>query len=90
MSAEVCVARIEILHLPDCPLVDRVRESLHRVLSTASVRSEITEHVGNYPSPTLLVDGRDVTGRPLGEFGVCRLDLPSDEQILAALRGDRR
>lgn len=77
--------RIEILRLPDCPLVDRVRATLARALARAGVRAEIGEVVGPYPSPTLLVDGRDVTGRPPGVGSACRLDLPTEEQILAAL-----
>ncbi len=49
----------------------------------------IEEIIGNYNSPTLLVDGFDVTGCPTAPEGQmsCRLDLPNEEQILAALRG---
>jgi hypothetical protein len=90
MTAEPGVARIEILHVPDCPLVERVRETVRRVLAQSEIRAEIEELEGDYPSPTLLINGRDVTGRPLGECSFCRLDLPSDEQALAALRPARR
>jgi len=49
----------------------------------------VEELVGDYNSPTLLVNGFDVTGQPLAAEGqaACRLDLPSEEQILAAIRG---
>lgn len=49
----------------------------------------VEEIIGNYNSPSLLVDGFDVTGRPAAPEGQmsCRLDLPNEEQILAALRG---
>ena len=49
----------------------------------------VEEIIGNYNSPTLLVDGFDVTGRPAAPEGQmsCRLDLPIEEQIFAALRG---
>jgi hypothetical protein len=42
-----------------------------------------------YASTTLLVNGFDVTGhpRPPGGQTACRADLPTEEQILAALRG---
>jgi hypothetical protein len=87
MSQTQRVFRIEILQVPGCPLVDRVRETVQRVLAQSGIRGEIQELVGDYPSPTLLVDGRDVTGRRLGEWSACRLDLPTEEQVLAALLG---
>jgi hypothetical protein len=45
--------------------------------------------VGDYSSPTILIDGFDVTGRSpeLRNLASCRLDLPTEEQILIALRG---
>ncbi|MGH8997118.1 MAG: hypothetical protein ACRDYB_14000 [Acidimicrobiales bacterium] len=42
---------------------------------------------GPYPSPTLLVDGVDATGRPTTAGPSCRLDLPTEEEILTSLRG---
>jgi Alkylmercury lyase len=82
-------ARIQLLHVPDCPLVDRVREMVRLVLARSGIAAEIEERVGDYPSPTLLVDGRDVTGRALGGSAFCRLDLPTEEQIQAALGAER-
>jgi hypothetical protein len=90
MTAAPRATRIEILQVPDCPLVGRVRETVQRVLVQVDVAAEVTELVGDYASPTLLVDGRDVTGRPAGECAACRLDLPTERQLLAALgRGPR-
>ena len=43
---------------------------------------------GPYPSPTLLIDGIDVTGRDPGTEPCCRLDLPTEEDILMALRNN--
>ena len=86
MTGETVVPSIELLHVPDCPLVDRVRKTAWRALDRSGIRAEIVELVGDYPSPTLLVGGRDVTGRDAGECSCCRLDLPTEEQILAALR----
>jgi hypothetical protein len=46
--------------------------------------------VGDYPSPTLLIDGIDVaSGMPLRDGASCRLDLPTRTQILDALTGGR-
>jgi hypothetical protein len=41
----------------------------------------VEELAGDYNSPTLLVNGFDVTGRPRALEGVmsCRLDLPTEE-----------
>lgn len=45
----------------------------------------IEELKGSYPSPTLLIDGPDATGKGLLQQPSSRLDLPTDEQIMAAL-----
>jgi hypothetical protein len=46
--------------------------------------------VGDYPSPTLLIDSIDVaSGMPLRDGASCRLDLPTRNQILDALTGGR-
>jgi len=76
---------IQIMHVPDCPLVGRVRELVRQALARTSVQAEVEEWVGDYPSPALLIDGRDVTGRPQGQGAACRLDLPTEQQVLVAL-----
>lgn len=85
MAAEPAAVRIQILQVPGCPLVGRVRETVQRVLARGRVRAEIEELVGDYPSPSLLIDDRDVTGRSPGECSACRLDLPTEDQVVAAL-----
>lgn len=76
---------VEIRYAPDCPLVEHVRTTLNQALERTSADVEITEVVGEHPSPTLTVDGWDVTGRPLGGTRCCRLDLPFENDVLAAL-----
>ncbi|MGH7912074.1 MAG: alkylmercury lyase [Candidatus Dormibacteraceae bacterium] len=76
---------IELLQVPGCPLVGGVREMVRRVLAECAIPVEIEEKIGDYPSPTLLVDGRDVTGRRPYPRSACRLDLPTKEQVVAAL-----
>lgn len=76
---------IRLLHVPDCPLVERVRATLRRSLSNTNVRVTIEEVEGPYPSPTLLVGGIDVTGRTPAAGPACRLDLPTEDQVLGAL-----
>jgi hypothetical protein len=77
---------VELLHVPDCPLVDRVRDTLHDCLALANRPVQVSELEGDYPSPTLLIDGIDVvTGEPPRREPCCRFDLPTRDQILAAL-----
>jgi hypothetical protein len=77
--------QIQLLHVPDCPLVDRVRATLRTSLAKTTVWVTIEEIEGPYPSPTLLIEGQDVTGRTAVAGPSCRLDLPTEEQVLAAL-----
>lgn len=81
--------KIQLLTVPDCPLVAKVRATLNNCLAKTRLDATVEELVGEYHSPTLLINGFDVTGKPVSAQGQqsCRLDLPNEEQILAALRG---
>ncbi|MGH9086682.1 MAG: alkylmercury lyase [Acidimicrobiales bacterium] len=76
---------IQILRVPDCPIVGQLRALIDRVLARSGLCADIEEIDGPYPSPTLLIDGADVTGRRVHLSASCRLDLPSEQQIAAAL-----
>ena len=79
--------RIQILHVPDCPLVERLARELEECLLETGVVEQVERLVGAFPSPTLVIDGYDVaTGRPVVHGHRCRLDLPSKGQVRAALR----
>jgi hypothetical protein len=80
---------ILLLSVPDCPLVESARNTLQNSLAQTHIDVIVEELVGDYSSPTILVDEFDVTGRlrePENQAS-CRLDLPTEEQILVALRG---
>lgn len=79
--------RIQILSVPDCPLVAKVRGLLESCLQQTHIDIVVDVVVGDYNSPTLLINGFDVTGctTSIGQIS-CRLDLPNEEEILAALR----
>merc|ERR1712093_655828 len=81
--------QIQLLSVPDCPLVESARSALKNSLAQTHIDTVVEELVGDYSSPTILVDGFDVTGRPREpkNQASCRLDLPTEEQILVALRG---
>jgi hypothetical protein len=89
MMAQRKSYRIQLLYVPDCPLVESARSTLKKSLTQTHVDAVVEELVGDYSSPTILIDGFDVTGRPRepANQASCRLDLPTQEQILVALRG---
>ena len=76
---------IQLMYLPGCPLVGRVRATLQASLASIGSHATVEEIEGSCASPTLLIDGVDVTGRTPPPSTSCRLDLPSKEQILKAL-----
>jgi hypothetical protein len=89
MMAQRKPYRIQLLYVLDCPLVESARSILKKSLAETHVDAVVEELVGDYSSPTILIDGFDVTGRsrePESQAS-CRLDLPTHEQILVALRG---
>jgi hypothetical protein len=79
------VVHIQLLHVPDCPLVERARVTLTGSLCKTNVRVTLEEMEGPYPSPMLLIDGVDVTGQTAADGPSCRLGLPTEDQVLAAL-----
>lgn len=81
--------RICILHVPDCPLVGRVRADVESALAGVGATAVIEDLEGPYPSPTLLIDGVDATGQSFAAEPTCRLDLPTKEQIAGAILAAR-
>ena len=86
---------IELIHFDGCPNVERARENLRAVLGDDSwtewnlSSADTPERFRRYGSPTVLVDGRDVTGDNGGTDGMaCRADgAPSPELIREVLSG---
>ena len=79
--------RIEVLHVPGCSRLEGVRALIYRAIAATGINGAIEEVVGDYPSPTVLVNGIDVTGRSASSGAACRLDLPTDVQLGDALTG---
>jgi len=74
----------ELIYFPGCPHVDAAREALSRAFSELDIPSSWTEyrtddpalpaHARGFGSPTILVDGRDVSSVEGGESPIsCRL-----------------
>ena len=80
--------RVQVLEVEGCPLVERLVALIDEVQAEAGTVVEVERLVGEYPSPTLVVDGIDIaTGAAVPDRAYCRLDLPTRSQVLAALRG---
>jgi hypothetical protein len=78
---------VRLLHVPECPLADRVRDTLRESIADSGLAVRVEDVEGPFPSPTLLVGGVDVvTGGTPATEPCCRLDLPSRAQIRAALQ----
>jgi len=80
---------VELLLAADCPHARAARAVLTNCLDQLGLDIPVRERVGDYPSPTLLVDGVDVMTGTAGtpRMQACRLDVPTASRVLAALRG---
>jgi mercuric ion transport protein len=94
---------VELLYFPGCPNVSAARDQLRRAFTAIGRPASWTEidisadsapaHTRGYGSPTVLVDGRDVTGDDPADGTSCRIYGESDvqgvpplEAIISALR----
>jgi hypothetical protein len=78
--------RIELLHVPGCANLGVARQVLQASLCQLGLDAPVVEREGSFPSPTILVDGQDVMGRPEADGASCRLDVPTRERIVDALK----
>src|SRR5262245_43418428 len=75
--------RVELLTVPGCPHADAARCTLRACLAELGLETPVTERAGAFPSPSIVVDGRDVMGRTALTGATCRLDPPTRERVLA-------
>ena len=77
---------ISILYHAGCPHARPAIDLVRRCIAQLGIAAAILEDEGDHPSPTVLVDGRDVMGvrPPPGRY--CRLDVPTEDHVLDALR----
>jgi hypothetical protein len=80
--------RVELLTSPACPNAGGARALVDACLARLGLDVAVVERVGDYPSPTVLVNGVDVMtpGREVPPVRACRLDLPTAPRILRALQ----
>jgi hypothetical protein len=79
--------KIELLSVPECPHVDATRDLLDSCLDELGLDVAVTERVGTFPSPTILINGVDVMKNPGIAGAMCRLDVPNRDRLIEALRG---
>jgi hypothetical protein len=88
MSGMDAAAKIELLHIAGCPHVEQARRLLQSCLDDLGLRNVgFEDREGDFPSPSIIVDGADVMGGPADGTASCRLDVPTRERVIAALRG---
>lgn len=87
---------IELLFFDGCPNAEKARSNLRAVAGARGWRewnlssADTPESFHRFGSPTVLVDGRDVTGADGGAAMACRADgAPSAEAIREALTTHR-
>ena len=80
--------RVELLHYEGCPLAPAAHRLARQCLIAIGIPDPVLVRVGDYPSPTVLVNGTDVMrpGTGLSRGSACRIDVPTRERMLAALK----
>lgn len=76
---------VELRAVPDCPNLPATRELLRACLAELGLPRNVTEMIGDYSSPSILVDGVDVTGGATDAPAACVLVPPTADQIRTAL-----
>jgi len=83
--------RVELLHHAGCQRASAAHQLVRECLTALGLPDLVLARVGDdYPSPTVLVNGTDVM-RPaaqLSEASACRIDVPTRERLLAALKAN--
>lgn len=70
---------VQLLHVPDCPLVDSVHDLLPRCSLRTGLQVVLGHLEGPYPSRTVLVNGGDATGRLAAAGPSCASSFPPGE-----------
>ena len=80
------MTRIELLYFDGCPRAAGARALLRACIDHLGLALQVEEREGDFPSPTLLIDGRDLMGQPPQAGRCCRLDVPTESRLMEALR----
>lgn len=93
--------KVQLLYFPGCPNVAETRRALAAAMEQLALDPDAIEavnvhgracpdHLRNWPSPSILVDGRDIEGTPAVDAAACRIypggRTPAAETIVNALK----
>ncbi len=78
--------KVELRYVPNCPHTDEARHLLRTCMDELGLAVCIEEREEPYSSPSILVDGVDVMGEPASKEPSCRLNRPTRDRVVAALR----
>jgi hypothetical protein len=82
---------VELLHILDCPNVEKARHLLRECLNELGLTNvEVVDTEGSFASPSIVVNGIDVMGAPTMDVASCRLDLPTRERVMTELTAGAR
>lgn len=84
------MVEVELRYVPRCPHTDAARALLKDCLTELKLDLAVEYNEDEYPSPTILVNGKDVMGAPSSQAPAYRLDVPTKQRLLAALRGTQQ
>jgi len=93
--------RIQLLTFEGCPLADAARVELEAALADCGLEEyqeidilgpETPDGLRGWGSPTILLDGADITGQPKGDSVSCRVypgskGVPDRAEIVAGIGG---
>ena len=89
--------RVELVYFTGCPNVRPMRQLLRRCLERCGLDSAIVEantddaatpaDYRRFSSPTVLIDGIDILAGAVSDAHACRLKMPSEAELMAAIRG---
>ena len=95
--------KVQFLAFDGCPLAERARRALHRALAECAIEDyeevdilhpSVPSELRKWGSPTILINGVDVSGRPEGDGVGCRIypeadGVPSSTAIIARINEER-
>ena len=77
--------RVEVLTFAGCPHAAAAVALVRRCAERLGLEIDLVERDAPGASPRILVEGRDVSGETETEARACRLEVPAEDAVMAAL-----
>ena len=94
MNDSRAAVKVQLLTFEDCPLADAARASLDKALADCGIEGyeeidildpSVSDEQRQWGSPTILIDGTDVTGQRQGDGVGCRVYSTPEESPMRNL-----